>query len=84
MAASLGVFGWSGNVLHPDHGARVLFNTVLTNAELQYDDMLTEPLCDGCRICARSCQSGFIHPKDQDQIDVGGHTFSHNQKALGK
>jgi len=91
VAAGLGVIGWSGNVLHPEYGARVLFNTVLTSAALRSDNMLDDmlddmldepvPLCDGCRLCARSCQSGYIHTKAKDQIEIGGHTYSHNRKA---
>jgi len=81
VAAGLGVPGWSGNVLHPDHGARVLFTTVLTSAELRSDGMLDEGLCDGCRLCARSCQSGYIDLREQDRVEIGGRTFVHNRKA---
>ena len=81
VAAGLGLLGWSGNVLHPDHGARVLYTTVLTNAELPSDTMLQDGLCDGCRLCTRSCQSGYMHPSEADTIEIGGRTFEHNRKA---
>ncbi len=80
VAAGLGVIGWSGNVLHPEHGARVLFTTVLTTTRLQQSDMLDQQLCDGCRLCERSCQSGFIHPTETDRVSIGGSEFEHNRK----
>ncbi len=81
VAAGLGSFGWSGNVLHPDFGARVLFDTVVTDAALESDPMMEESPCDRCRYCTRVCQSGFIHNKDEDQVVIGGRTFKHNRKA---
>ena len=81
VAAGLGTIGWSGNVLHPDHGARVLFNTVLTNAELAQSAMLDATLCDGCRLCASACQSGFIRTREADRVSVGGREQVHNRKA---
>ena len=81
VAAGTGHLGWSGNVLHPDYGARVLYNTVITDCELTSDPMIRENPCDGCRICARACQSRFIHLKDRDEINIGGRSFVHNKKA---
>lgn len=81
VAAGLGSLGWSGNVLHPEHGARVLFTTVLTSAVLEQGDMLDQQPCDGCRLCERSCQSGFIHRDDAVQVTIGGRVFEHNRKA---
>jgi ferredoxin len=81
VAAGLGVLGWSGNVLHPEHGARMLFNTVLTSAELTPSPMLDRQLCDGCRLCVRACQSGFIHPRESDSVTIGGRRSEHNRKA---
>jgi len=81
VAAGLGTIGWSGNVLHPEHGARVLFTTVLTSAELTQSPMLEEQPCDRCRLCERSCQSGFIHREDAVELEIGGRSFEHNRKA---
>ena len=81
VAAGLGNFGWSGNVLHPDYGARVLFDTVITDAELESDPIMEETPCDGCRYCARVCQSGFIHMTDKTEVTIAGKTSTHNRKA---
>jgi len=81
VAAGIGNFGWSGNVLHPDHGARVYYNTVVTDAEMKSDPFMKEEVCDGCRYCARVCQSGMIHMKEEDHVKIGRKTFTHNKKA---
>jgi epoxyqueuosine reductase len=81
VAAGLGTLGWSGNVLHPKWGARVLYNTVITDAVLEPDPMLEEQSCDGCRICTRVCQGRFIHAKQRDAVTIGARRFEHNKKA---
>jgi len=81
VAAGIGAMGWSGNVLHPDHGARVLYHSILTDAELAPDPMLADTSCDGCRICTRVCQGGFMHPKEADGVTIGGVHHTHTRKA---
>jgi len=81
VAAGIGYIGWSGNVLHPDYGARVLYNTVITDCELSPDPMLEENPCDGCRICTKVCQSDFLSVKAEDRLTIGGKQFVHNKKA---
>ena len=81
VASGLGELGWSGNVLHPDHGARVLFNSVLTDAVLESDEVLPEKVCDGCRLCVKSCQSGYVLPKEKAEVEIGGEISVHNRKA---
>jgi epoxyqueuosine reductase len=81
VAAGIGALGWSGNVLHPDHGAQVLYNTVITDLELPEDPMLEETPCDGCRLCTRVCQSNFMSTKEAVEVTIGGRMFSHNRKA---
>ena len=81
VASGLGELGWSGNVLHPGHGARVLFNTVLTDAVLDSDAMLPTEVRDGCRLCVKSCQSGYVLQKEKAEVEIGGELFVHNRKA---
>jgi len=80
-AAGLGVIGWSGNLLTPQYGARVLLESVLTDAELEPDPMLKESPCDGCRTCVKVCQSGFIAVRDHEAVEIGGLRFVHNKKG---
>ncbi len=80
-AAGLGVIGWSGNLLTPQYGARVLLESVLTDAELEPDPMLKESPCDGCRTCVKVCQAGFIAVQDHEAVEIGGLRFVHNKKG---
>jgi epoxyqueuosine reductase QueG len=81
LAAGTGVMGWSGNVLHPDHGARVLYHSVVTDAPLQSTPLSSQDLCSSCRLCSWVCQGGFIHARRQETVSVGGRTHTHNRKA---
>lgn len=81
IACGIGNMGWSGNVMHPDYGARVLYNTVITQAVMKSDPLIEEDPCDGCRTCVKSCQSDFMHAKDEDHVEIGGKKFVHNKKA---
>ncbi len=81
VAAGLAAYGWSGNVLSPEYGARVLFNTVVTSAELESDPVLTESPCDRCKYCARVCQVGMIDLKEKDPVVVNGVTFDRGKRG---
>jgi len=81
VAAGIGYFGWSGNVLHPEFGARVLYNTVITDCELIANNMIQKSPCDGCRICTKVCQSNFVNRKEKDFVEIGKQKFTHNKKA---
>ena len=80
VAAGVGSFGWSGNVMNPEFGSRILLETVITDATLPPDDMLEKTPCDGCRICTRVCQAGYMTTKEQDSVQIGGVTHVHNKK----
>lgn len=81
VAAGIGALGWSGNVLHPRYGARVLYHSIITDAVLTPDPMLTDTPCDACRICTRVCQGGFMDPRQEDSVVIGGTRFVHTKKA---
>jgi epoxyqueuosine reductase len=55
IAAGLGNWGRNNLVLHPKLGSRVLFTTVLCDAELPPDPAFTEDLCTQCNICVEQC-----------------------------
>jgi epoxyqueuosine reductase len=80
VAAGLGSFGWSSNVVTKEYGATVYFSSVLTSASLRPDSPLTINPCDNCKLCAYACQSEFIQ-KDADLISftLGNSVFSHGK-----
>jgi epoxyqueuosine reductase len=55
IAAGLGNWGRNNLVLHPKLGSRVLFTTVLCDAQLSPDPLFTEDLCTQCNICVEEC-----------------------------
>ena len=60
VAAGLGRVGWSGNIITEGYGARVLFGSIITDAELTPDNPLKNNPCIGCKICEKSCQGGLF------------------------
>jgi epoxyqueuosine reductase QueG len=71
VAAGLGRVGWSGNVITEKYGARVLFGSILTDAELKPDGPLENNPCIGCKICEKSCQGGLFQRENQEIINIG-------------
>jgi len=55
--AGLGEFGYSNVVLTREFGPRQRFNSVVTDAELEPDPLIEEPIClrDKCRLCLEAC-----------------------------
>jgi epoxyqueuosine reductase QueG len=70
-AAGLGRVGWSGNIITEKYGARVLFGSILTDAELESDTPLEKNPCIGCKICEKSCQGGLFQKDNHEIIKVG-------------
>lgn len=62
LAARLAGLGWIGKnclLITPEHGPRVRFATVLTDAELPTGQPLPDG-CGACDICVNTCPSGAI------------------------
>ena len=59
--AGLGVIGVPTYCITPEHGPRVYFNTILTDAELEPDPRIEgwDP-CEGCDECVRACPADAI------------------------
>ncbi len=60
VAAGLGVIGKNGLLLTPVYGPRVKLSVVLTEAELEADDVFSDDLCGDCTICIRVCPAGAL------------------------
>lgn len=63
IAAGLGNWGSNNLALHPKFGARVLFATVLCEAQLPPDPPFTEDLCLKCDVCVEGCSG---HALDEE------------------
>ena len=71
VAAGLGEFGLSGNVLTPQFGPRQRFNSIITAAALEptplYDG---EPLCDQCMLCFKGCHRNCLGSMSEEKIEI--------------
>lgn len=64
--AGLGEFGYNNVVLTKQYGPRQRFNSILTDADLVSDPLLTDPIClrDKCRLCLKACIMKCITLRD--------------------
>jgi epoxyqueuosine reductase QueG len=64
--AGLGEFGYNNIVLTREYGPRQRFNSIVTDAELVPDPLISEPIClrDRCRLCLRACIMSCITMRD--------------------
>lgn len=68
--AGLGEFGYNNIVLTPEFGPRQRFNSIITEAELLPDPLITEPIClrDACRLCLKACYMDAIVLRDDPAV----------------
>ena len=71
VASGLGRVGWSGNVITEKYGARVLFGSILTDANLTPDTPLKNNPCVNCKLCEKSCQGGLFAKDETETIKIG-------------
>lgn len=75
VAAGLGQFGWSGRILTPEYGPRVMFGALLTQLPLECDKPYSGPqLCDpsACHICTDLCPTDAIAPYGSGDVQHRG------------
>jgi len=81
VAAGIGEFGWNSLLITPDAGPRVRFVTVLTEAEIEPDEMYSgKPICerDKCPeplLCAKVCPLQAIPLKEGVSLGINGKSF---------
>lgn len=82
VRSGLGHFGFSGNVITKEHGAAVLFASVVTTAELVPTDPLPpeDKYCNECKLCLESCCSGLMSEEETTTVTLGGVEFSYAKR----
>lgn len=68
--AGLGEFGYNNVVLTREFGPRQRFNSIITDAPLQADPLIEEPIClrDDCRLCLKACIMECISLRDDTSV----------------
>lgn len=84
VRGGVGWFGFSGNVLTPEHGPNVILTSIVTQAELTPTDPLPpeDNYCDDCQACNSACPSGFFRNgrKDKVTVNMGGIDFTYTKR----
>jgi len=68
--AGLGEFGYNNLVLTREFGPRQRLNSIVTDAELVPDPLITEPIClrDKCGLCLKACIMECITMRDDPSV----------------
>jgi len=62
VKCGLGCQGKNTLLITPDYGPRVRLVSVLTTAELDYDEPFTEDICGDCEKCVLACPTKALEP----------------------
>jgi len=60
VICGMGTLGCRGNLLTPEFGPMQRLAFIVTNAPLEPDPVISEPLCDDCGLCASACPGHVI------------------------
>jgi len=82
VRSGVGWFGFSGNVITPEHGAAVILGTCVTAADLEPTDPLppADNYCNHCKLCLAACCSGMMDPQEEARVALGGKEFSYARR----
>ncbi len=82
VRSGVGHFGLSGNVITKEHGAAIIFGSVVTTAMLNPTQPLLpeDSYCDNCKLCMASCASGLMDEKDKTVVTIGGLEYSYAKR----
>ncbi|MBE6379335.1 MAG: hypothetical protein E7047_00215 [Lentisphaerae bacterium] len=88
MLCGLGEIGWSKVFIHPTYGPRVRIGTILTDAVLDYDEIMKPgTLCKMCMRCAQSCPGNAIPHRKENKtvtIQVNGKNYQWGDVHMGR
>ena len=66
-ACGIGQRGLSGKILNEKYGPYIRYCFIITDAPLDFDVPICEPICDGCGECIKACPGKAI---DENGIDT--------------
>ena len=66
ILCGLGTEGLNGRVINPKYGPCMRYVFIVTDMELEEDELLTEQMCDKCGECIKACPGNAI---SEDGVD---------------
>jgi epoxyqueuosine reductase len=76
VRAGVGEIGFCGVLLTPQFGPRQRVQMIVTDAPLEADPILTEPVCDRCLERESICPMDAIHAELSEERTICGKTFA--------
>jgi hypothetical protein len=85
VAAGLGTFGLSGNVVTGKYGAAVYLGTVVTDAPLKSDPLPTardvmDNRCHTCKLCDKSCTLQMFRDDEEEYLLINGELHARGKR----
>ncbi|KKM12753.1 hypothetical protein SY88_02520 [Clostridiales bacterium PH28_bin88] len=82
QAAGLGVLGKNTLLITPRYGNRVSLVSVITDADLEPDPLVSQELCpSSCKACLRACPVGAIGPEGDVSQHLCRSTFKSHPRG---
>ncbi len=82
-AAGLGSLGKNTLLINKTYGNMLNIGAVLTDLELESDELSEELCIAGCRRCLDECPSGALNGVSADQSRCRPHTYGENERGFG-
>ena len=83
--AGLGEIGYSGQLLNPEFGPRMVYGCVLTEMELPASPIMAPgTLCNRCMKCVSDCPGGCISKTETETLHLGGYDIEIGKFDLKK
>ena len=81
VLAGMGYIGKNSLLITPEFGNMVWLNGVLTNIELEADNIITDKCPDNCFLCIKNCPVNAIKEDspEMDQLKCVNHAFEGNE-----
>ncbi len=75
VACGLGEIGLNGLFMSPEYGTRQRFHMIITDAEIEEDEIYQGSICDRCGKCAESCPLGALSADDTTDVVICGRSM---------
>lgn len=75
VACGVAEIAYNDLIFTPEFGSRQRFHMVITDAVIEENPIITQPVCDRCMKCADACPLGAISKTETSDVTVCGKTM---------